>query len=540
MKKFFEHHFIRKSEIFLSSVGYLIALNFFLIILSFTRRLVDYVEGTVSCPPWMFAGMILTVVFIQMGLVVYFGNFLIPKFSLKIGERIFRAVFRLILKLSTPEYQKYNQSTLFNILFVDSFAVSRVYLTYYAVGFGIALNVVTIIVLLGRIHLPLMLITLAFIPVYTLILKLTGPYVKDKNQAFISENDAFFAHLKHTNEHIPNIRRAGYVSYFLNQTQKRSAIWVKKKIVADFTAAIVNNSLTYVRVLAELTVLFVGMAAVTRSQMTIGTLLMYISLVGYLFEPLGNFFGLMNYKKTVAPQQERVFGFLEEKRTANEERARLFSSEERGVRVLGEIRNPKGDKLYDADFSLPDHGLFIIKGRNGSGKSTLLNILSGQMSTVQCQGDISLAQEFEGNIAQLNYPLFLLDGNQEDNIALGDKLNKSLMTLFDLPKNESVTTFPLNISSGEAQKLVLLRVLHFDRKMNLLDEPFTNLEQKAMAALKGYIEAEKNNKLFLVIMHDASLDDIADGFLIIDGDRMCLTQQAYRQIQSEKTVAKTV
>ena len=95
-----------------------------------------------------------------------------------------------------------------------------------------------------------------------------------------------------------------------------------------------------------------------------------------------------------------------------------------------------------------------------------------------------------------------------------------MVDIFDLSNlNKEIHGDKVNLSSGEQQKLALSRVFTEDRKVVFLDEPFSNLEEAASVKLKSYLEEIKNEKLVVVIMHDDSLDNIADQvFTISNGE----------------------
>ena len=164
--------------------------------------------------------------------------------------------------------------------------------------------------------------------------------------------------------------------------------------------------------------------------------------------------------------------------------------------------------------------LYIIKGPNGSGKSTILKIIAGiYPKSLVKNGSIMINESFYNDISVLQYPLFFFNGSVSDNIMCGQ--NNSMIDIFDLSNlNKEIHGDKVNLSSGEQQKLALSRVFTEDRKVIFLDEPFSNLEESASVKLKSYIEEIKNEKLVVVIMHDDSLDNIADQVFTISNEEL--------------------
>ena len=85
--------------------------------------------------------------------------------------------------------------------------------------------------------------------------------------------------------------------------------------------------------------------------------------------------------------------------------------------------------------------------------------------------------------------------------------------------NKNVKINPLNLSSGQAQKISLLRILNSQKKVIFLDEPTTNLERESIEKLKKYLVAIKKEKLVIIIMHSDEYDKIADGIYKIGDDK---------------------
>lgn len=74
----------------------------------------------------------------------------------------------------------------------------------------------------------------------------------------------------------------------------------------------------------------------------------------------------------------------------------------------------------------------------------------------------------------------------------------------------TLTIKPENLSLGEKQKIYLARTLLGDASCILLDEPGSNLDEKTERALAAYLAKLREQKLILVISHNAFYDAVAD------------------------------
>lgn len=208
------------------------------------------------------------------------------------------------------------------------------------------------------------------------------------------------------------------------------------------------------------------------------------------------------------------------------EKQRVLNNQNKGIFIKNtQIKTPDGRVLYKGSLSIGEKGLYIIKGANETGKSTLLRAIIGNLSPEQVDGEIYVSTNLLENVSFLRYPLFLFNDNVLQNIKGAPNLQKEIeihkVLKFNPPSlDKEIKLDPLNLSSGETQKIVLLREISKESSMILLDEPTTNLDSEAIYELKNYVGKEKNNKLILLIMHDDSFDNIADDFIFIKDKKL--------------------
>ncbi|MCF7808550.1 MAG: heme ABC exporter ATP-binding protein CcmA [Candidatus Marinimicrobia bacterium] len=180
-------------------------------------------------------------------------------------------------------------------------------------------------------------------------------------------------------------------------------------------------------------------------------------------------------------------------------------------------------------------GEFVsILGRNGAGKTTLLNIISG-ISTPS-EGEVLLfgtdpaASSNKSKLAVISHEMFLYSNlTAVENLeyytqmyrveGMEDKISSVLETVelthrrFDL-----VSTF----SRGMMQRLTIARALLHDPQFLLLDEPFTGLDQHAIAMLTTILKGQKaQGRTILLTTHDLHIaNDLSDRFVVIDKHRV--------------------
>jgi ABC-type multidrug transport system fused ATPase/permease subunit len=165
-----------------------------------------------------------------------------------------------------------------------------------------------------------------------------------------------------------------------------------------------------------------------------------------------------------------------------------------------------------------------IDGRSGKGKTTLLNILLGFMSPQT--GQIRINQQPMNSLQRKQYwqqiayvkqqPFFLydsvlanitLDGQQYHEQRLHKALDMAGISewLARLPEgiNTRLTENGKNISGGQRQRIALARALYKEANMLILDEPFSELDEKAEEKLLHHLqELAASGKIILLITHN--------------------------------------
>ena len=165
-------------------------------------------------------------------------------------------------------------------------------------------------------------------------------------------------------------------------------------------------------------------------------------------------------------------------------------------------------KIFEnINFSLNPKSILILKGRNGSGKTSLLkillNILKPSNGTIYWKGKIlnkNLYDYFKNitYIADKTSSIRQLTVNE--NIKIWQKMFlsdldlkqiESILSILDIKNflNNKVST----LSLGEMKKLEFLRLIIENKKIWILDEPFSNLDSNSIRMVEDTFSDHCNN-----------------------------------------------
>lgn len=263
-----------------------------------------------------------------------------------------------------------------------------------------------------------------------------------------------------------------------------------KKIKNVFWQKVAYEMPTVIISLTPIVILLIATTVVKDDSLRFSQIYFISSLMTSIYEPLGQLVVLLTKWKESKPYIKRLLEFLDTDSKAEESLNNIFSGDKGFLKGSADMYGIDGKELYKFDLELPEKGFFVFKGPNGSGKSTFFKLLSQMMDpTLLGNNNFKINRKYKNDIGVLFYPLFVFTGTIEENINFGKKIDDNLINLFNLPDlQKQVVPDPINLSSGETQKIALLRLLGQGKSIYLLDEPTSNLEKEAILALKDYIQ----------------------------------------------------
>jgi ABC-type bacteriocin/lantibiotic exporter with double-glycine peptidase domain len=251
---------------------------------------------------------------------------------------------------------------------------------------------------------------------------------------------------------------------------------------------------------------------------TVGSLVATGNLASNIFNSLGNFSNLLMQVKSVEPIFEK-FDCLEEERKVEKESLKDVTT---GIH-LRELSYTYGEKKVlnnvQASFSLGQK--CAIVGASGTGKTTLLNILNGKL--LDYTGSVTVSgkelKELDGHalrehILYLDQTPYIFDGSVRDNITLGENFTdeeiaqaiigsdlaqmiEQLPQGLDTPVGEAGRSF----SGGQKQRIALARGLVRGKKIILLDEGTSSLDEESALKIEENLLAHSELTVIMITHH---------------------------------------
>jgi len=165
--------------------------------------------------------------------------------------------------------------------------------------------------------------------------------------------------------------------------------------------------------------------------------------------------------------------------------------------------------LREITLSLASGSCLALIGRNGAGKTTLLRILAGfskpAKGTIQLNGHDPRSLEARRRIGVLGHGISVYDElSAVENLRLYEKLYSLPVgtadrwlerVSLDRVKNGLVREF----SRGMRQRLAIARAFLHDPTILILDEPFTSLDDRAIALLQSILREARSRGASVVM-----------------------------------------
>ena len=155
--------------------------------------------------------------------------------------------------------------------------------------------------------------------------------------------------------------------------------------------------------------------------------------------------------------------------------------------------------LGGLEFQLNQGEKMLITGENGSGKSTLIKILLGLITKYEgiVRWNFEKAEETEegikDRIAYVSQKPFLFDGTVKENIILDlpyeseRYINACKTARVKTESDKRIGNGYENLSGGEKQRIALARAIYSGRKILVLDEPYSFLDQQDLIRIENKI-----------------------------------------------------
>lgn len=259
-----------------------------------------------------------------------------------------------------------------------------------------------------------------------------------------------------------------------------------------------------------------------KNQMSIGNVLAFLSYVMSVSSPLDIFTSIPYIWAQIQPSAKRYVELLEwkeeelelEKEDSIESSELIFENVTFGYSEQQHI-------LQNINLKIKEGEKIAIIGGNGEGKTTLIHLILGIVLPVSGKiymGKKDMTEVGLGNwrehFALVGQKTYLFQGTIKNNIDLYDDMTLAQVEKFasecglDMKTesreggyNYKITDNGANLSGGEKQKIAFLRAIIKNAEIIILDEAFSNCDEKSRKIIRQIVMDEKFNKTVILVSH---------------------------------------
>lgn len=388
----------------------------------------------------------------------------------------------------------------------------------------------------------LALLTALLFPAFLLVFALLKNSIKRTQQAAAERYAELQSHFTSSIAGIETIKAVSAEAYSNYKTET-----VFSRVIGLFAAGtrqqMINNTATdFISSIAVVGLFWFGSTLVLSNEMSIGELVAYYALLGYMTGPLSRLTGLQQILQDALIATRRLFEILAIE-TEDQENTLKVRAAWDNERASIEFRNcnyrygAREQVLYDLTFTIPAGKVTAIVGESGSGKSTILRLLQKlytvSSGTLLFNGtdirdiDVHSLRRLLGVVPQ---QIELFHGTVLENITYGDAVPDTARVLEicrligadtfinALPEryNTMLGEHGASISGGQRQTLAIARALYKNPEILLLDEATSNLDSETEAVIQNVLHIiARKKRTVMLIAHRLSTVMFADTILVL-------------------------
>lgn len=280
-----------------------------------------------------------------------------------------------------------------------------------------------------------------------------------------------------------------------------------------------NNRIMRVIELAFTSLMYIpGVILMIQGQLTLGSLVTFLSFSSYLLVPIDAIMDLRVTLKKIKPSVEDIrkfFDLEEENYSSTLLPEQVISKIEfRDVSVRFENRMI----LQNVSFTAYKGDKIALVGDNGSGKTTLIRLLLGLCEP--CSGEILVngipiqeynIEEYRKKFSVVSQNVHLFRGTVQENIAMDSKelpsFDEKVAFCTDAIRKlehqfeTTVGSEGTKLSGGEKQKVALLRALHRKSEVLILDEATASYDRESEQAFRLFVRDNRDYNFYFIITH---------------------------------------
>ena len=354
-------------------------------------------------------------------------------------------------------------------------------------------------------------------------LKKKRPYQEKVNKADSKYNATFIDFI----QNIMTVRKLN-ISSFGNKKINENAIEYEEATKKNEKMRVIaNGSFTGLMDALYIIVLFNVLSAVKSGKDGLSYLLFYITAISKLYTDLNYVVKLMDFYERFNISKKQ----LDEYFSNNKESSLIKNFDNVKLKNVIFSYTKDSTKIIIPEFILNKGDKISIMGESGQGKTTAMNILSGLYPIEKGEFFVNNKKRKDArlDLVFVSQEVDLFDMSIRENLCLGKKIPDE--KIFELIEEAGLKTWinelpdgldtivgerGIKLSTGQKQRLNLIRGILIDKDLYFFDEPTSNLDSVSEDRIIKMIEKYMKNKTYVIVTHRPRLSELCNRHYIFE------------------------
>ncbi|MGB7085727.1 MAG: peptidase domain-containing ABC transporter, partial [Phormidesmis sp.] len=385
-------------------------------------------------------------------------------------------------------------------------------------------------------------VALATIPAFMILTFVVSPIVRRQLRAKAERNAETQSFLVEALSGIQTVKAQNMELKTRWKWQEKYARYVSDGFKTVLTSTTAGSASGFLNKLSGLLVLWVGAYLVLEGNLTLGGLIAFRIISGYVTQPLLRLTQLWQNFQETALSLERLSDIIDHpQEQAEEDRAQIPMPEITGNVQFENLSfrfAPSGPlQLVNINLEFGAGEFIGIVGQSGSGKSTLMKLLprlyNAESGRILIDNyDISKVELYSlrQQVGIVPQDSLLFEGTIQDNIALTNpqadtdsivtaaKIANAHDFIMDLPSgyNSRVGERGSSLSGGQRQRIAIARTILQNPRLLILDEATSALDYDTEAQVCYNLKQWAQGRTVFFITHRLSTIRQSDRILVMD------------------------
>ncbi len=303
-------------------------------------------------------------------------------------------------------------------------------------------------------------------------------------------------------------------------------------------------AMRFVASMGTVIVLGVGAAMTVRGELSLGTLVAFLSYITSFYQPINRLTEIDNVFQEAIAAGERIFELLDETLDIEDAPDAIELPPTRGRVVFDDVHFCYGtgdEVLHDVEFEMVPGEVVALVGPSGAGKTSIANLLCRFYDPVH--GHITVdgydlrkikLASLRGQVAVVLQDTFLFNSTIRKNLLYGkpDATQEELVAAAEAAyAHEFIVELPngydteigergVKLSGGQKQRLALARAILADPRILILDEATSSVDAEAEYLIQQALDSVLRGRTALVIAHRLSTIRNADKIIALEEGRI--------------------